>query len=220
MIIWLYQLSALCTQYLKIAFGRSFSDKLDDFLFRAVGICTADMPKNLVPGSCGGFRIGFGHGSAAPDSFRGLKDRYRHSVFLSPLVLSSVEIRDDKIGLHLEPGDDSGIVFLPALSESSHFFEVCGQNPVRLPNHISVFIDVHHEIHDHLFPPAGEAVLPAGVKIVALTPEISKIGEPFQTDKACFAAEELSVGDLAAGGDDLPPFPGILTAYTRPPIVW
>ena len=102
-----------------ILLRRSFSDELNDFLVGTGRVSAADMLENAVPGLRRGFPVGFGHGTAAPDSFRGLENRYRHAVLLSPLVDPTAEAGDHQIELHLQICDGAREVLVPLFPEAS-----------------------------------------------------------------------------------------------------
>ena len=73
-------------------------------------------------------------------------------------------------------------------------------------------------VNNPLLPHGGQLLVPAAVKVVAVSPPVGEVGKPRPGDKARLAVEELAVDHPAAVGDQPPPLPGILFLVPRPPI--
>lgn len=119
----------------------------------------------------------------------------------------------------MQPGDDARLVFQSTLAEACHLLQLGRENLVLLPYHITIAVFTDIIIHDDFLSICGKTVLVAGIKIVAIAPVVCKVWQPCLADESGLAAEELSVGDLVACGDDLTPLPRILFSITSPPII-
>ena len=64
--------------------------------------------------------------------------------------------------------------------------------------------------------PGGETVGAAGVKIIAVTPSICKIGEPVEAHKAAFSAEKLAISAAPGAQHGAFPLPGPVRVRRKP----
>ena len=62
----------------------------------------------------------------------------------------------------------------------------------------------------------GKPFLIAGIKIIAVPPEVGKAGKPFLADKPGLTAKKLSVNALPAAGSRPFPFPRAVRIFREP----
>lgn len=130
----------------------------------------------------------------------------------TPAIRSSVsvlhidEIRDADIALHLQPHDARLKTGVAALAVVQSFFQPFGKHPAFTGY---CFINL-------LVLVGRQAVIPTGIKVIAVTPEVRKVRNPLPTHKSSLLVEKFAVKTFAAPRSRSFPFPRTIYIIRKP----
>ena len=130
----------------------------------------------------------------------------------TPAIRSSVsvlhidEIRDADIALHLQPRDARLKTGVAALAVVQSLFQPFGKHPAFTGyGFIKLLVLV-----------GRQAVIPTGVKVIAVTPEVRKVWNPLPTHKSSLLVEKFAVKTFAAPRSRSFPFPRTIYIIRKP----
>ena len=138
--------------------------------------------------------------------FRGCILRDTPSIRFSVSVLHIDEICDADIALHLQPRDARLKTGVAALAVVQSLFQPFGKHPAFTGyGFIKLLVLV-----------GRQAVIPTGVKVIAVTPEVRKVRNPLPTHKSSLLVEKFAVKTFAAPRSRSFPFPRTIYIIRKP----
>ena len=128
------------------------------------------------------------------------------TVGLTVFVLTIFKVGGDDITAHLQAGQNSIEAFASVFAKAALLFEVHRQQG-------RVFLQGLPYLKLGL---RGQALVPAGVQVVAIAAMVGKIGEQAWRNKDGFISEELAIGTAALAYDGAFPFPWAILRIGKP----